>query len=44
MFDLSNREQWCALYPDGSQQLASVQQNLQYSDTDDERVVELQER
>ena len=44
VLDLANREHWCPLNPDGSQPLASVQQELQYSETDGEKVMELQQR
>ena len=41
VFDLSNNEHWCPLNP---QPLASVQQELHYSQTDNGKVSELQER
>lgn len=44
MFDLLNHQQWYPLNPDGLQPLATVQQDLQYSETDNEKVAELRER
>ena len=46
MFDFSNPKQWSPLFTqsDVSKSLVSVQQDLQYSDTDGARVIDLQER
>lgn len=44
VFDLSNSSHWQPLFPPGSQPLNSVQQDLHYTETDNEKVKEFQER
>ena len=43
-YDLSNSKQWQALFPPDMPPLDSVQQELDYSETDSGRVRELQEK
>ncbi len=42
-FTLSDHKKWCPLSV-GIEPLSSIQQNLNYSETNDARVMELQER
>ena len=44
LFDLSNHKNWFPLYFDKFDPPSSVQQDLQYSETDNASVMELQER